>query len=249
MLSVERQERILAALTANRSAKVSDLVLLTGASESTVRRDLAALASAGRLRKVPGGASLPNAEMLLHEPDMNEKLLLHQPEKEAVGRYAASLLEENDVVFLDAGTTTQKMLPYISCRSATYVTNAYGHAHTLARRGFRVYLTGGEVKTPTEALVGMGCLETVERFNFTKCFLGANGIEETAGFTTHYMDEASVKKRVAEKTLHPYVLADHSKFGKIAAVTFAPLHMARVITDRLPDAALRTDAVIEEVGV
>ena len=239
MLSVERQERILAALAVNRSAKVADLALLTGASESTVRRDLAALATAGRLRKVPGGASLPNAEMLLHEPDMNEKLRLHQSEKETVGRYAASLLEENDVVFLDAGTTTQKMLPYISCRSATYVTNAYGHAHALARRGFRVYLTGGEVKTPTEALVGMGCLETVERFNFTKCFLGANGIEETAGFTTHYM----------EKTLHPYVLADHSKFGKIAAVTFAPLHMARVITDRLPDAAFRKDAVIEEVGV
>ena len=127
------------------------------------------------------------------------------------------------------------------------MTNAFNHAHLLARRGFKVYLTGGEVKTTTEALVGVSCVETINGYNFTKCFLGTNGIHTETGFTTHNIDEASVKRAAAKKSYVTYILADHSKFGKSAAVTFADIGNACILTDKLPDERYKESTVVKEV--
>ena len=140
------------------------------------------------------------------------------------------------------------MIEYLSQKDATFVTNAFNHAYLLARRGFKVYLTGGEVKASTEALVGISCVETINHYNFTKCFLGTNGITPETGFTTHDIDEASVKRAVAQKSYVTYILSDNSKFGKSAAITFADIKKACIITDRLQDNRYRDLTIIKEVG-
>ena len=248
MLTEERHSKILSVLSENGSVSVTELTKITDSSESTVRRDLAALAEAGKLKKVHGGAVAKETGIIMREPAVKEKLMLNSQEKERIAKYAASTICKNDFVFIDAGTTTEKMIAYITEKDATFVTNAFGHAHLLASRGFRVYLTGGEVKDTTEALVGVCCLEAISRYNFTKCFLGTNGIGIDTGFTTHDINEASVKREAARKSRVTYVLADRSKFDRAAAITFSDIGSARIITDKIPDCRYKDAAVITEVA-
>ena len=226
MLTEERHSLILNALEEKGTLTVLELVNMLNTSESTIRRDLATLDHNGRLRKVHGGAVKLDSGMILNEPNITEKEKLFTEEKEKISRYAAQTIKKNDFVYLDAGTTTEKMIEYITEKSATFVTNGFNHARLLAKRGFRVYLVGGEVKHTTEAIVGASCIEMLKSYNFTKCFLGTNGISAERGYTTHNIDEASVKRVAVERGYVSFILADHSKFDRIAAVSFAEISKA-----------------------
>lgn len=247
MLTEERHSRIVALVEEKESISVPELATLLNTSESTVRRDLLALDRLGRLRKVHGGAVKAETGMLLTEPNVSDKKKLFFAEKDAVAKYAAGLIKNGDFVFIDAGTTTEKMLTYITEKNVTFVTNAFNHARQLARRGYKVLLAGGELKDTTEAIVGVSCVEMLKNYNFTKCFLGTNGISPEGGFTTHDIDEAAVKRTAAERGYITYVLADHSKFNKTAAVSFAGISKACIITDRVPDEKYRSLTVLKEV--
>ncbi len=247
MLSEERYRMILSVLSARSTATLAELCEVIGTSESTVRRDLEHLAKAGMLKKVRGGAMSIQAVGVYKEANVEEKMNIAADEKEAIAKYAASTINKNDFVFIDAGTTTERMIEHITERDVTFVTNGFIHAHLLARRGFRVILTGGEVKASTEALVGVSCVEAIKNYNFTKCFLGTNGISAQCGLTTPEIDEASVKRAAAEQSYVTYILADSSKFGKNSAVTFADIRKVCIITDKLPDNKYKDLTIIKEV--
>lgn len=91
---------------------------------------------------------------------------------------------KNDFVFIDAGTTTERMIDYITESTATYVTNGFNHAKKLAKKNFTVYLVGGRIKQTTEAVIGAEAVDSILKYNFVKCYLGTNGISLSAGFTT-----------------------------------------------------------------
>ena len=247
MLTEERHSLIMSALEEKGSLTVLELSEILNISESTVRRDLATLDRNGRLKKVHGGAVKLDSGIMLAEPNVSDKKKLFSAEKDSIAKYAAETIKKNDFVFIDAGTTTEKMIGYINEKSATFVTNAFIHAHLLAGRGLKVYLAGGEVKQTTEAIVGVSCVETLKKYNFTKCFLGTNGISAERGFTTHNIDEASVKRAAAEQSYMTYILADHSKFDKTAAVTFADISRACIITDYTDNDKYRSLTCIKEV--
>ena len=249
MLTEERYQRILETVNQNNSVTLSELCLALGTSESTIRRDLAVLDEKGMLIKVRGGAIAidENINFLGEESPVEEKSLLFNEEKEAIAKFAATLIKDNDFVFIDAGTTTGKMIDHIRAKNVTFVTDAFVHAKRLAQRGFRVFLPGGEIKLTTEAIVGVECIESLVSYNFTKSFLGTNGISIAGGFSTPDPNEAGVKRTVINVSREVYVLADHSKFDKISAVTFAPLVRCKIITDRLNDKKYLSHTTIKEV--
>ena len=138
MLTAQRQGKILDEIAKKRSVTVTELCEVLDASESTVRRDLATLDREGKLKKVHGGAVALTAELISTEPDVQEKLKLYSAEKDAIAKYAAGVINKNDLIFIDAGTTTEKLIDYIEEKGATFVTNGFLHAHRLAKRGFNV---------------------------------------------------------------------------------------------------------------
>lgn len=248
MLTEERYTIILERVTQNKSVTLPELCELLGASESTVRRDLAALDEKGLIKKVHGGAVLPGESPLnLAERDVEEKSKMFNEEKKAIAKYAASLVEDGDFIFLDAGTTTEKVIDFLPQKNVSFVTNGFVHARKLARRGFKTFIPAGEIKQTTEAIVGAECVNSLKCYNFTKCFMGANGISLKAGISTPDRNEASVKITVMEKSRVTYVLADSSKFDKIASVTFLPLEGANIITDKLHDKKYAAKSNITEV--
>ena len=110
-----------------------------------------------------------------------------------------------------------------------------------------VLFSGGEIKAATEAIIGAECVLTLKNYNFTKCFMGTNGISLTAGFTTPDVNEARVKSAAMESSRRSYILADHSKFDEISSATFAQLGKASIITDRLSNRKYAEYTSIKEV--
>lgn len=248
MLTEERHSIILEQVKQNKSVTLTEMCELLGASESTIRRDLTTLDERGLIKKVHGGAiSTDDRSLNLVEHDVESKSKLFTEEKIAIARYAASLVDDGDFVYIDAGTTTEKMIDFLPDKKVTFVTNAFVHAKKLAQRGFKVYIPAGEIKVTTEAIVGAECVSSLQGYNFTKSFIGANGISLSAGITTPDRYEASVKSAAVQNSKTIYVLADHSKFNQIASVTFAQLGRVKIITDKLQDKKFHTKANIKEV--
>ena len=247
MLAELRMEAILAELEKEQAVSVAHLCRVTGASEATIRRDLNELARRGKLNKVHGGALPVREEFRAEELDMDTKRQLHTQEKLRIARYAASLIGDDDVVYLDAGSTVMHMADHIQSTRATFVTNSVECAQRLPRRGLRAYVLGGVLKPGTLAIIGGEAMEGLKKYNFTKAFLGVNGIAAGPGFTTPDPEEAMVKAAAAAHARNTWVLADSSKFGAIAAASFLPLDGAGIVTDRLDDRRYLDYTDIKEV--
>lgn len=248
MLTEERHSMIIKAVNERSSVTIAELAEMLDVSASTVKRDLIILANEGKIIKVRGGAMSRNESFTSVEKNVEEKASICTEEKMTIAKYAAELIENGDFVFLDAGTTTEKMIDYLNVKDVTFVTNGFIHAKKLARKGYKVFITGGEIKASTEAIVGAECVLTLKNYNFTKCFMGTNGISLTAGFTTPDVNEARVKSAAIESSREVYVLADHSKFDEVSSATFAGLGKAFIITDRIPNRKYNNAADITEVG-
>lgn len=248
MLTEERHAFILEQVKRSGSVTMTELCEQLGASESTVRRDLTQLDEKGLLKKVHGGAiAADDRSFSMVENDVESKSKLFTEEKTAIARYAASLIDDGDLVFIDAGTTTEKMIDFLPDKNVIFVTNAFVHAKKLAQRGFKVYIPAGEIKVTTEAIVGAECVSSLQSYNFTKCFIGANGISLSSGVTTPDRNEASVKTAAVQNSRTVYILADHSKFGQVSAITFTQLGRVNIITDKLQDKKYLSKANIKEV--
>lgn len=247
MLTEERHSIIIETVNRKKNVELNELCDLLDTPESTVRRDLSILHDKGVLVKVRGGAIAVDDSFTSLEQNVDEKAVLFVREKEAIARYAASIIEDGDFVFIDAGTTTEKMIDFIPARQVTFVTNAFVHAKRLAQRGFKVFLPAGEIKLSTEAIIGASCVLSLDQYNFTKCFMGVNGISVAGGFSTPDPNEASVKAAVINNSHTAYILADHSKFDKTSSVKFAYLNKCRIITDRLEDKKYLSETSVKEV--
>lgn len=237
MLTEERHFTILNFLKEKEAVKIHELTDATGASESTIRRDLTDLEDAGLLRRVHGGAAKVSRKRI--EPTMGEKSARFSEEKRAAGRLAASLIEDDDCVFIDAGTTTLALIPYIQAKNIVAVTNGFDHLRLLAERGIQAYGTGGMLKPSTEALTGTGAVHGLQQYWFDKAFLGVNGIHLKAGYTTPDPEEAAVKREALKRAQQPFILADASKFQESTFTHIADLDAAVIITGRIPEKTRR----------
>lgn len=247
MLQKERHDKILAQLKKKHAVKVTNLAKELGISESTIRRDINELDQLGRLKRVFGGAVSISSDMALRETDVASRARLQVEEKDKIARYAATMINENDFIFIDAGTTTDRMIDYLEQKNVTYVTNGIVHAKKLIQRGFHVYMIGGLLRPSTEAAVGAAAIGAIRQYNFTKCFMGANGIDAERGFTTPDIGEAAIKTAAMEQSYISFVLADHSKFGLISSITFARIEDACIITDKTENEQYSQYTVVKEV--
>lgn len=241
-----RHEKILEMLRDTHSVQVTELARKLKISESTIRRDINELDRQGKLRKVHGGAVLRDFSMISEATDVSERKQKNIEEKDSIAKYAADMIEDNDFVYIDAGTTTEKMIDYITNRNAVFVTNGVSHAGKLLKNGFDTYLIGGVLRTSTEAAVGIAAVEAVSRYNFTKCFMGANGVDINKGFTTPDIDEAAIKGAAVKQSYRSFILADHTKFGRVSSVTFAAIDEAEVITDVIKNSEFCEYTVVKE---
>lgn len=235
MLTEERYQLILEKLKLDGIVSVNELITSLQTSESTIRRDLNSLHKQGKLKKVHGGAVLLEDNYSKNDFKVSIRKGINIKNKTVIAKYAASLIKDNDVIFLDAGTTTEIIIDYITAKNITVVTNGIGHAKSLLEKNIKVHILGGEIKAVTEAVVGITAVQNLQSYNFSKGFFGANGVSVNSGYTTPDINEAMVKKEAIRRCAKTYILVDSSKFEETSFITFCKLQDAIMITDELND--------------
>ncbi|MXQ48039.1 DeoR family transcriptional regulator [Streptococcus pneumoniae] len=228
ILKTERKRLIMEKIVLDDYVVLEDLVDLLETSESTVRRDLDELESEGKLHRVHGGAE--KIHTLQDEPDIRQKSIKNIQAKKALVQKAAELVQDGDVIFLDAGSTTELLIPLLNQEGLTVVTNAIHHAAKLVDKNIKTLIIGGFIKNTTDASVGQIAVEQVSRLNFDKAFLGMNGID-SEHITTPEMEEAVVKRSIIASAKKAYILTDSSKLGQVSFINVASLSDVTIITN------------------
>ncbi|MFB4168013.1 MULTISPECIES: DeoR/GlpR family DNA-binding transcription regulator [unclassified Virgibacillus] len=245
MLTTERHEIILNLLKEKQTITIQDISDATSASQSTIRRDLTDLEKLDKLERIHGGATL--SERKLQEYSISEKSAKNLQEKITIAKYAASLVKKGDCIFLDAGTTTLQLIPFLQDKEVVVVTNGLTHLDSLIEHGIQTYLTGGFIKVKTSALIGPQTIQSLKSYRFDKCFLGVNGFHEDYGYTTPDPEEASIKHTAFTLAKNAYVLADHSKHNKVSFAKICELQDAEIITSNINEEDLAKLAKITTV--
>lgn len=231
MLTDERHAYIIKQINQRNTITVQELVDTLNHSESTIRRDLSQLESDGKLVRIHGGAKRKVA--ISTEDTMEEKTVRNVHDKQAIAKKAAEIVQELEVIYLDAGTTTYEMIPYLKDKEITVVTNGVPHASLLTDLKIETILLGGKIKQNTKAIIGTLAQEQMKNYRFSRAFLGMNSIDKEVGYTTPDLEEASMKKVAIAQTGEAYVLIDPSKFGKVSFVKVSDIEDCTIITTKL----------------
>lgn len=228
-----RWNEILMLARENGSITVNELCEQLGASEATIRRDLQEMDDLHLLTRFHGGAKLNESQYI--EPAMVIKAETQKEQKKQVAYCAAKQIKDNQMVYLDAGSTTCEMIKYITAKNITVVTPGIPHLTILGQRGINTIVLGGSLYWSTEAITGKQALSQLNDLYFDTAFVGTNGIHEQFGFSTSNDLEAETKALAIHHTKSPYVVTDSSKFNLLRPSQFANLNEAVIITDSIPD--------------
>lgn len=230
MLTIERHDMILGLLSTHEVVSLQLLMDETNSSESTIRRDLSTLEKDGKLIRIHGGAK--RAVEKHRDVALAIKTTKFVAEKNEIAKRAAAIVQDNDCIYLDAGSTTLAMIPYLHQQHLTVVTNGLTHVPPLVEKGIEVYMIGGYVKSSTYAHVGVQARTMLDSFSFDKAFMGANGVDIEHGLTTPDIEEASIKTAAIRKSRNSYFLVDDSKFNETTFAKICDLEEVQLITNK-----------------
>lgn len=253
-LTHERRELIAVLVNDQGTTRVRDLTERFDVSGMTIRRDIDALATANRVRRVHGGAArIEGKQRSVDEPGFQIKLRLQQQEKSNIAAAAVRRISSGSAIGITAGTTTFQLVEHLGAiANLTVVTNSIPIASSLASSGpnsTQVVITGGS-PTPSNAIVGPLADRSLAGLHLDVLFMGVHGMGETTGFTTPNLAEAQTNQAFIRAARQTIVLADSSKWGITGLGTIAQLAEADIlITDDLlgDDAAAVLRREIAEV--
>jgi DeoR family fructose operon transcriptional repressor len=232
LIPAQRRERIQEYLTIHQIVRTADLCSLLETSEATVRRDLEWLEQKGILERTHGGAIL--SQRVIFEQEYQQRAQHYPEEKRIIGEFAASLIEEGDIVFINSGTTATQVLQHIRRDSRiTVFTNNVSAVMDIGDPGFHYYLTGGEFQSRSNSLSGRFALDNLNLVYANKAILGVDGISLKHGCTVPSNAEAEVVRRMVDRTKgQVIVVADHSKWGAVSNFPVANIdEIDKFVTD------------------
>jgi len=204
-------------------------------SQMTIRRDLDVLERQGIIKRTHGGAVLldPNTSTD-YTYILGEQKTRNTYEKNLIGLKAASLVQPNDIIFLDSGTTTpfiaNNMKPDLPITVICYtLTNAL---EFYQRSNANLILFGGLFHRDSNIFYSAGSNAIIRNTRADKAFISTGGFDPEMGLTTFFDYEAIIKREMIRSAKRIILVADSTKFGKISVNHFAELEdIDTVITD------------------
>jgi DeoR family transcriptional regulator of aga operon len=253
-----RTEFILEELLRNGRVTVDDLSQQLHVNTSTIRRDLEKLERQNMLRRVHGGAVPPDTlsySTYAYDLTFQTNMQKQTEEKVRIALVAARLIEPGDSIALSPGTTTTHLaraIRQMRIPNLTVITNAVNIAMELAGLpNLNLTLVGGILLSDFFALVGPLAEQGLSQIYVSKAFVGVTGLHPEVGLTGPNQLEALTYRVTLSHAQRTYVLADHTKIGRIALHYIAPITaMHTLITDSQADQtqlSLLRDANIEVI--
>ncbi len=221
MLTSQRKQHILDVLRRDGQIIAKDLSQELGLSEDTIRRDLRELAQEGLLQRVHGGA-LPVSPAVAN---FTGREAIHTEGKVAIGQAAAQLIKDNQVIFLDGGTTAIQVARHLPrTLQATIITHSPRTAlELLDYSGVEVILIGGRLFKHSIVTVGAAAIEAISHIRADIYFMGVTGIHPEAGLSTGDLEEAYVKRALSIQSAETFVMASQEKLGAASQYVIASL--------------------------
>lgn len=203
-------------------------------SKNTIRRDIAELEKRGSIRKVYGG--IVSTKKNTPEP-FKSREVKNQKEKKIAAELACQLVHDNDVIFIDSGTTTMHMIPFLAARkNLTIITyNLHVIIAAMSYPNLNVIATGGELHREANSFVGINTINFLKNYNIAKAFLASTGISLTSGVTNVFPAEYQIKKYMMEAAPTSILMVDHTKINIASLMTYCRLEdMNYVVVDSPP---------------
>ncbi len=232
MTTFERQQRLLDLLRQQPGIRVPEIARTLSVSEGTVRNDLRAMARAGQLKRVRGGAIADGQRS--NSPAFSARARVSEDAKRRIARWAAELVEDGDTLLFDASTTVYYLADFLEDRrNLTVVTNGIEIARGLAQNpSNNVILLGGTMRADGTSVSGTLSHKLLEDLYIKTAILSCTGITLEAGLMEVDLDEAHLKRKMIQAAKSVVALIDSSKFGKIDLTPFASLdQITRIFTD------------------
>ncbi|MDR1280718.1 MAG: DeoR/GlpR family DNA-binding transcription regulator [Opitutaceae bacterium] len=231
MLPAQRHQAILDLLETEGTVRTLPLAKRFRVTDETIRHDLDALAAAGHLLRIHGGATRGNDTR--HDLPLPERAALHPREKALVAREAVKLIQPRDTVFFDASSTVLTMTRFLGPQPVTVLTNAH---HVVVALGGRpncdLICTGGNYEERSRSYVGPGAEEALRRFVIRWMFVGLDGLHPELGASELNPGQAVLKERLIPRAEKLCVVTDHSKLGRTTPFLFAqPEQIDVLVTD------------------
>jgi ribose transport system substrate-binding protein len=241
-----RHQAILELVQRYESVRVTDLAEQLNVSESTVRNDLETLDEQGQLVRVRGGAI---AKLGGHTdepaPYLSQRALNHAKEKQAIARWAAGMIEDGDIIILDASSTIFHIAPFLrDRRELTIFTNGIDVARLLAKEPSNtVIVLGGILRSNGNSITGEISKQLLQDYHVQTAFVSCSGFTPDQGFFEVDLREAQMKTLMIQAAQQRVALLDSSKIGRVGLTVYGTLaDFNYVVTDENI-----TRPVIEEI--
>lgn len=254
VLAEERRRIILSRAVRDGQVYTAQMAEEFQVAEETIRRDIRALLRTGRVRKVHGGA------MLVREParecPYGLRAQLDQEAKLRIGRHAASLVEDGDVLALDSGGATEQMARALTgVRGITVVTNGLPIVQILTEKLLRGEFTGrvlslgGQVNCDNRDIVGPMAIQMAHSFRYTRAFLSASALSEQ-GPMMWTEQEGCVSAAFASQAAQVCLLAESVKFSLDSFYTYLSYDSVHeIVTDASHPVRESVCHALERAGV
>jgi DeoR family myo-inositol catabolism operon transcriptional repressor len=191
-------------------------------SINTCRLDVAELCSKGTIKKVYGGVSSIKENSLI---PFEQRKMTNSNIKKEIGREAAEIVEDGDIIFIDSGSTTMYILDYLTDKkNVTVITN---NLNAIVRGvqlpDVQIFCLPGTLDRRTNSFVTSDTAKTLARFNIKKAFIATAGISELGDVSNSSPLEFEVKRAAMAHSAKKYLVADSSKYGKSSLLNFTTL--------------------------
>ena len=232
-----RREQILQLLQTVESGSLSveEIADRFGVSFATVRRDLSRLRQGRHITRTYGGVALTGpAELSIHQ-----RHLEFNPEKDAIGRRAAELVEDGAVVIVDAGTTTEFVARHLNAAGVTVFTNGIGAVNVLLNKdNVSVVVLGGRLRSVNQTISGPDAEHMLHSVVADYAFIGTDAVHPQYGIASRTLEQSRLKTLMMQRTRQIVVVADRRKLSTDQFNYWSPLPARwRLITDDDADPA------------
>lgn len=223
MFTEQRRIEILTYLREKKEASVADLAGEFNVSLPTIRADLTFLEENNKLTRTHGGAIL-NKKIGEYQT-ISEKKIINTDKKIMIAKKAIELVEENDTIALDSGTTSFALCKKLtSFKNLTLIINDFAIANFLSENStFKLIFVGGLIGRDINSTNGPKALSFLDNINCDKAFLSCESFDLKKGFSTFDENQAAFKKRLMETSKTKIMLLDSSKFDKVSSFTFSKI--------------------------
>jgi len=244
--SLDRENIITNYLEVHGKLSTNDAISMLNISESSTRRLFAEMEKSNKVSRVYGGIKLPTVS-LDYVYSFDELETKNSDAKQSIAQFAANLIENNDVIFLDCGTTILQLAIALKSRiqkselhNISVLTNSLPNMNVL-NDVCDVILIGGKYRSWRKDFSGFATEKFLRHFNYRKSFLGADGFDAEQGFTGSDRETARLMEEVITRSEKKYILLDASKLG---VLSFVPFVSASNIDLAITDSSLTSEQAL-----